>query len=116
MKNDYNIVIFTQVDCESYNSENVYCTNNLQEYASFLHSENCIALISVWSGGGQMGSFCNNTKTIMYFDKRQCITTDTVDLYKTNPNGFDFCHLTNSKRIFIKEEELSNIYNILLCN
>ena len=116
LKEKYNIVIFSQVDYSYLQEPKVYTTlgntvTGLKEFASFIHSENCIALLSVWSGGGQIGSYCNNTKIIMYFDKNHNQvdkTEDSLEKYINSENGFDFCHFTDSKRIFIKEKEFDN--------
>jgi hypothetical protein len=124
LKKKYNIVLFNsnnyrnennqKIDSSNIysnlNEEKIYTTNNLKEFASFINNNNCIALISVWSGGGQIGGYCNNTKTIMHFDKNQCISVDdNIDKYIDSENAFDFCHFTKSERIFVKEE---NFYNI----
>jgi hypothetical protein len=107
----YKIIIFTQAKINNIN-ENIYITNNLKEYASYIHSENCIAVISVWSGGGQMASFCcnKNTKLIMYFDKVQLQYNDSnnnnLDKWIVSPNAFDFAQFTDVKRFFIKQEEI----------
>jgi hypothetical protein len=90
----------------------------LKEFATFIHNDNCIALISVWSGGGQIGGFCNNTKTIMFFDKCQAqydyfMKNGNVDNYINSENGFDFCHFTETNRIFIKEEDFFRIEEYL---
>lgn len=110
-QNKYKIVIFTHYDI-NLESENIFITKNLKEYASFIHSDNCLAVVSVWSGGGQFSSYCSGEKTklIMYFDKIQLLCNDKINNNLENwiksPNGFDFAQFTNVKRFFIKEEEI----------
>lgn len=109
LKEKYNIVICSHVDYSYLREPNVYTITELNEFASFIHSENCIALISVWSGGGQIGSYCNNTKTIMFFDKTQIQvdrTEDSLKKYIDSENGFDFCHFTDSKKNIYKRKRI----------
>jgi hypothetical protein len=79
----------------------------LKEYASFIHSKNCLAVISVWSGGGQLASYCSsaNTKLIMYFDKCQeeCLKKELLYKWINSENAFDFAEFTDVKRFFIKK-------------
>lgn len=101
----YKIVIFTHFNFMN-SDDNIYITNNLQEYASYIHHENCIALISVWSGGGQFGQYCCNSKVIMYFDPIQCQgENDFIDnkinpIWINSPNAFDFATFTHCQREF----------------
>ena len=111
-QNKYKIVIFTHYDL-NLESDNIYITNNLKEYASFLHSENCIAVLSVWSGGGQFSSYCSGEKTklIMYFEQSQIdcdikITTSKLNHWIESPNAFDFAEFTDVKRFFIKKQDI----------
>lgn len=111
LQNKFNIVITSYKDLSHITNDKVYYTKNLKEFASFIHSDNCLALISVWSGGGILGSYCNNSKILMYFDKcqsqyNQFITQGNVDNYIKSENGYDFCHFTDADRKFIKEEDL----------
>jgi hypothetical protein len=119
-QNNHNLVIFSQCDLDYLNcNQKIYFTKNLKEYASFIHSKNCLAVISVWSGGGQLASYCSsaNTKLIMYFEKCQeeCLKIDkcqeerlTKELYKwiNSENAFDFAQFTDVKRFFIKKYTL----------
>ena len=132
LQEKYNIVIFhannyvneknIKVELENrythLNNKRIYTTNNLKEYASFIHDDNCVAMISVWSGGAQICGFCNNTKAIIHFDRRQdqigyFLHYGNVDKYKNSENGFDFCCFTGTNRIFIKEEEYECIEKYL---
>ena len=113
--NKYNIVIFSQKKF-NFNNEKIYTTSNLQEYTSYIHSDNCLATISVWSGGGQLASYCSNSKIIMFFDPCQCqynINENQLNEYINSENAFDFCQFTNIKRFFINIEQLDNLDNLI---
>ena len=115
-KKNHNIVIFSQSDLDYLNcNQNVYFTKNLKEYASFIHSNNCLAVVSVWSGGGQLASYCSNanTKLIMYFDKCQGHYGSCNEKCINSENAFDYAQFTDVKRIFVKESDLENYYNYL---
>ncbi len=108
-QNNYNIVIFSQSDLDYLNcNQKVYFTKNLKEYASFIHSKNCLVVISVWSGGGQLASYCSNanTKLIMYFDKCQGHYRSCNEKCINSENAFDYAQFTDVKRIFVKESDL----------
>lgn len=116
--NDKNIKVELVNRYTHLNNKRIYTTNNLKEYASFIHSDNCIAMISVWSGGSQICGFCNNTKAIVHFDRRQhqiheFLQNGNVDNYINSENGFDFCCFTKTNRVFIKEEEYECIEKYL---
>lgn len=111
--NNYNIVIFSQSDLDYLNcNQKVFFTKKLKEYASFISNKNCLAVISVWSGGGQLASYCSNanTKLIMYFDKcqMQCndVITGNLNKWINSENAFDFTQFTDVDRIFINESSL----------
>jgi hypothetical protein len=112
LKNKYNIVIFSQKQI-SINDKNIYMTSNLKEFATFINSDKCLALISVWSGGGQFGCYCNNKKIILYFEECQDTKEDNiindVEYWVKSENAYDFCKFSDCERIFIKKEELNNI-------
>jgi len=120
-QNNHNLVIFSQCDLDYLNcNQKIYFTKNLKEYASFIHSKNCLAVISVWSGGGQLASYCSsaNTKLIMYFEKCQeeclkidkcqeeCLTKELLYKWINSENAFDFAQFTDVKRFFIKKYTL----------
>lgn len=112
---NHNIVIFSKADLDYLNcNQKVYFTKNLKEYASFIHSNNCLAVISVWSGGGQLASYCSNanTKLIMYFDECQLQCNDCInnnlDKWINSENAFDFAQFTDVNRIFINKSDLRN--------
>jgi hypothetical protein len=115
-QNNYNIVIFSQSDLDYLNcNQKVYFTKNLKEYASFIHSKNCLAVISVWSGGGQLASYCSNanTKLIMYFDKCQGFYSGCNEECINSENAFDYAQFTDVKRIFIKESDLEKYLKVI---
>ena len=111
-KEKYNIVIFTQKKLDI-DDKNIYITSDLKEYASFIHSDNCLALISVWSGGGQFGYYCNNSKVISYFDECQMQYQDKLNndmtIWINSENAFDFCKFSNCEMIFINKEEIDDL-------
>jgi hypothetical protein len=118
-QNNYNIVIFSQSDLDYLNcNQKVFFTKNLKEYASFIHSNNCLAVISVWSGGGQLASYCSNanTKLIMYFDKCQLKHSNGINnnlnKWINSENAFDFAQFTDVNRIFINENDLEEEFRI----
>ena len=118
MQDKFNIVVTSYKDLSHITNDKVYYTNNLKEFASFIHNENCLAVVSVWSGGGILGSYCSNSKIFMYFDQcqlqyNQFIEQGNVDNYIASENGYDFCHFTVADRKFIKEEDLELILNEL---
>jgi len=48
--------------------DSIFFVDNLQVYASLLHNENCVALVSEWSGGGQVSQYVSNAKIIYYHE------------------------------------------------
>ena len=116
---NYPIVIFSgdiEEIKEKYNNPKLYLTNNLQEYMSLLKHANCFGIISPWSGGGQIASYCMNPnlKIIMYFSPSQCTykcTQEELNNYIESPNGFDFIDFNNKNRYFIDYPVLENEYD-----
>ena len=117
LKNKFKLVIFSRKNIDI-KDENIYFTSNLKEYASIINSNNCLAMISVWSGGGQIGSYCNNSKLIMYFDENQNqysygLSDDYlqshISKFINSQNGFDYCQFSNCNRIFMDIKELDVI-------
>jgi hypothetical protein len=109
---DYNIVLFTQKEL-NFNNSKIYTTSNLQEYVTYINNENCLAVISVWSGGGQIASYCSSNKLLMYFHPMQAqynISNDQLDHYIKSENSFDFCQFTDVDRKFLNIDEI--IYNL----
>ena len=113
------LYLFSQSDLDYLNcNQKVFFTKNLKEYASFIHSNNCLAVISVWSGGGQLASYCSNanTKLIMYFDKCQLKHSNGINnnlnKWINSENAFDFAQFTDVNRIFINENDLEEEFRI----
>mgnify|MGYP003352815619 CR=1 FL=1 len=84
-----------------------------------MHNINCIALISVWSGGGQLGQYCCNSKVIQYFNSCQiqandCKDKDKFNLWLQSPNAFDFATFSDCERLFFPSfnDMILNINNI----
>lgn len=109
---EYNIVLFTQKKV-NYNSNKIYITSNLQEYATYIKNDNCLAIISVWSGGGQMASYCSSSKLLMYFHPMQAqynLDQDQLDYFINSENSFDFCQFTDIDRKFVNIQDI--IFNL----
>jgi len=109
---EYNLVIFSQTELHL-NEQKIYSTSNLQEYATFINNENCLAVISIWSGGGQIASYCSNSKILMYFHPSQLqyhLNEDQLDIYLKSENAFDFCQFTNAERKVIGIEDIISNY------
>jgi len=73
------IIIFTSnipfLKKEIENPEmNIYWTNNLQLYASYMNSPHCRYVISEWSGGGQLSHYCHDGPVLYYFNHYRDIT------------------------------------------
>ena len=107
---DYQIVVFSgniENLIQKYNNNpKLYLTSNLQEYMSLLKNHNCLALISPWPGGGQIGSYCMNPnlKIITYFCPTQLFynwSKDKLNEIINSPNSFDFVDFNNKNRFFI---------------
>jgi hypothetical protein len=71
-KNYKNIVIFGNLnEIININDINIKLCNNLQDYVSYMKSDNCKAIISVWSGAGQLGQFFFNKEILYYMSPHQ---------------------------------------------
>ena len=95
---------------------NLYFTCNLQEYVSFLKNSNCVGLISPWSGGGQIASYCMNMnlRIILYFcpDQSQSeLSEDELNKCVNSPNAWDFVDFNNKNRFFIDYYDSKDNYN-----
>ena len=107
--NNLEFVIFTTLKNIEYPNQ----TNNLQIYASFMNHKNCKALISEWSGGGQLSQFCA-IKVIYYFDNYpQLYYSDSISEYENNNNknfydNWDHYNPIGCKKRFITNDELIN--------
>lgn len=106
----YNLVIFTRMKLEI-NKPNIYITSNLQEYATYINHTNCLAVISIWSGGGQLASYCSTSKVFMYFHPSQLqhkCDSDQLNVYFESQNAFDFCQFSEADRKFVDIQHFMN--------
>lgn len=107
---EYNIVIFSRKDLQI-NNLKIHTTSNLQEFATYINNQNCMAVISVWSGGGQFASYCSNSKLFMYFHPTQLqysLSDEQLNDYIKSENAFDFAQFTNVDRKFIDVQDIIN--------
>jgi hypothetical protein len=107
---EYNIVIFSRKDLKI-NNQKIHTTTNLQEFATYINNQNCLAVISVWSGGGQFASYCSNSKLLMYFHPSQLqynLSDEQLNNYIESENAFDFAQFTNIERKFIRDQDIIN--------
>jgi len=112
----YKIIIFSKKFI-NFDDNNVYITHNLHEYASYINNINCLAVISILSGGGQLASYCSNSKLFMYFHPSQThygLNSDELNNYILSENAFDFCEFTNAQRSFISLNDISNLNNFII--
>lgn len=104
----YHIVIFTNDNIHNKVNKQTFIINNLHEYASLMHHHNCKALISVWSGGGQIGQYFCNSKVIQYFHPCQIQHNEfdengkLYNCWLDSSNAFDFTTFSNCERFFFK--------------
>lgn len=107
-------IIFTTLE----NIEYEYQTSDLQMYASLMSHDNCIGLLSEWSGGGQLAQFCAK-KIIFYYDHYpHFYHTDNVLNYEEENNSdffkcWDHYNPIGCKKIFINNEELEDMNKLL---
>ena len=86
-----------------------------------MNHENCVAVISVFSEGGQLGQICSNSKIIQYFHPTQLQATEfdtnnkLYNIWLTSPNAFDFHCYTDCERYYYKniENMLNDLNNII---
>jgi len=108
----FNLVIFSQKSLNLF-GDRIYSTSDLREYATFINSANCLAIVSVWSGGGQLASYCSNGKLFMYFHPMQVqygLNADRLGDYIYSENAFDFAQFTNVDRRFVTIQDVE--YNL----
>ena len=107
-------IIFTTIENIKYPCQ----TNNLQIYASLMNHANCKCLLSEFSGGGQLSQFCAK-KVIYYYDYypyHLLRFRNRVYEAKNNKNffeNFDHYNPIQCKKIFINNEELTNMDKLL---
>jgi len=104
------IVVFTVLDSTDFsiNSERIKFVNNISVYASYMNNEKCKAVITSFSGGGQLAQFCHNKNIYYYSDGGYVfypgknidiiykLSNDTCNMY----SYFDLKKITNAN-IFI---------------
>lgn len=109
-------IIFTQLNNIP---KKYHQTSNLQVYASLLNNKNCLAILSEWSGGGQLSQFCCHGKILYYFDHYPESYFNDKELEYRNANDKNLCdawdHYTpiNSKRYFLTKTEFANMDAVL---
>jgi len=118
-KNYKNIIIFGNL-MEKINIDglNIKICNNLKEYVSFMKSEKCKALISVWSGAGQLGQFFFNKEILYYMNKNQtqsfkfpCVSKEIYYGTINDMHSWDFQTFSNCKRYwFMDINHLKNFF------
>ncbi len=115
-------IIFTasieKIKNELQGTQNVFCVENLQIYASLLNDNRCKLLISEWSGGGQLAQYVmNQTGQIWYyFDSYPDVynyTENHMIWHENSMTGsylscWDFKQINNCSRRYFK-----NVNNLL---
>lgn len=103
--NNLNVILFTNLEINY-----PFKTNNLQTFASLLNNQNCLGLLSEWSGGGQLSQFCAK-KVIYYYDEYpQHYFDDQKMNYETQNNdcfwaNWDHYNPINAQKFFITRNE-----------
>jgi hypothetical protein len=120
---DIYIIIFhndkLKINSATTEYDNIFVTDNLQEYACLLKNPNCKLLITEWSGGGQLAQYCSDSNIIIYFDA-YIISSNYVEkspqLHEQSMNGdifhaYDFKTTTNCTRFYYHnfQEMIENI-------
>ena len=64
-----NIIVFTVLEPELFciTSDRITFISRIDQYASYINNENCKAVITPFSGGGQLAQLCHN-KNIFYYN------------------------------------------------
>jgi hypothetical protein len=91
-----NIIIFNVLNNLPISSEKIKIIHRIDEYASYMNHYNCKAVISPFSGGGQLSQFCHN-----------------VHIYYYCNGAYDFYndYKLNIEYIYNVANEPNNIYN-----
>ena len=111
------VVVFTIIDPIrfSFNSDKIKFVNRIDMYASYMNNDKCKAVLTTFSGAGQLAQFCHN-KHIYYY------SNGGYNIYNSNEldhNGI--------KQLFNISNDENNIYsyfdlkmitnaNIFICN
>jgi hypothetical protein len=91
-----NIIIFTVLNNFPISSEKITIIHRIDEYASYMNHCNCKAVISPFSGGGQLSQFCHNLHIYYYCN-------GAYDFYND--------YKLNTEYIYNIANEQNNIYN-----
>lgn len=124
---DLNIVVFSSVSI-NFNHPSVHNINDISVYASFMNNEKCIAIISQFSGGGQLAQYChhkniifyNNTYNMLIRDaKNELIIDHVFEIANRNNNiydYFDYQKITNANMYVISEyQHIFEIIKKIMC-
>ena len=68
LKLNIKVYIFTNVIEMFENNENVVTINDVHTYATLMNHNKCLAVVSEYSGAGQLSQYCHN-KEIYYYKK-----------------------------------------------
>jgi len=93
------VYIFTNVNFKS--EENVIFINDIHVYASLMHHPSCLAVISEYSGAGQLSQYCHN-KDIYYYANGYPVYKDQSSIDEGNHENniylkFDIKKFSNAK-------------------
>ena len=75
------VFLFSNVNFEI--NENVTFINTVDVYASLMHHDNCVAVISEYSGAGQLSQYCHN-KDIYYYPNGYPVYKDQLSIDEGN--------------------------------
>jgi predicted O-methyltransferase YrrM len=75
------VYVFSNIYFET--EENVLFINDMHVYASLMNNSNCIAVISEYSGAGQLSQYCHN-KDIYYYANGYPVYNDPSIIYEAN--------------------------------
>lgn len=125
---DLNVVVFSSIPID-FNHASVHNINNISTYASFMNNEKCIALISQFSGGGQLAQYChgkniiyyNNVYAMMIHNANQERIIDHVFEIANHPNNiynnFDYQKTTNANvYIIYSYQHIFEIIKKIVCS
>jgi hypothetical protein len=105
---DLNIVIFTITEpfLFSFNSDKIKFVKRIDTYASYINNEKCIAVISPFSGGGQLTQYCHNKKIYYY---------ETIGGYEMHKNLEDIFKTANEKNNMYSYFDYKKITDASVC-
>jgi len=88
------IFIFCIEKLEGYPTDITFI-NDITTYASLMNHEKCNAVITEFSGGGQLSQYCHNKK-IIYFSNTYQFYPNNNDIYKVLEKGNDTTNIYNN--------------------